>query len=790
MMKNFVLLAIAGVFSAASAVELPVDNSLMYNKKAAGFVEVKFNRSTRLESLRTLKPARNFIKRISAAYFTCGQWNVHSLPKKSDGTDHVPAGFNKLEKFDFKNPATAVTIRNEHFLIERKCSLLPDSAIFKYEGTWESLQDNYIESFFISFSPEKEFTKVYLLRGNEKIGTTRRDRHNPVQGDVMICTDESGRNGFAVIVDHSLYADKNMGAFFRWNSVHLPGFCNRNLKKGDKIPLTVYFALFNDSDPVTAANEARKKIFGEDISKSVRRPDPRPQVTTGKRLAANAGTVFWRMAPELLPAESPLPSAECGKWQISGAGNEFIAEELVVTPAKKLKNFKIKLNDFVSADGKKLSADKFAVESIVSIPRNAPLNSCSVSGEYADRLLRTIPAELEANKHNGFLISGKIPAKTPAGIYQGSVEISADGMAQTLPLAIRVYGFTLPEQAAYYGDFLISGPYADKFSKDKAAAGEFCKKDVAFLRIHPALSCGVFYDKNGKLTSNAAWNIKQEFKKYNGTQRFRVHGSFRCTKFRNLKDMSPELDAAMSMFADAVQRAFEPAGLIDKVLWQIGDECHIADKLKSQIHYSRISKKAAPKLRTFATINGFNPRIKELVEVSDIIAPHMDIFFKCIKDKMDISNKEIWIYDNDFMTGGIRLSKVRGVAWKSFDGGISGYHQWSVNAWVKDWRPGDDYSGCIYYPPEDGIDALPQRSMRMVNFALTVGDYDYLVILKNLIKKAGDTGTAAAAQKELDRIVKTVSPAWHEQTSEYGTIENAKAQIAGMIESMLKADKK
>ena len=104
MMKKFASLAIAGVFSAISAAELPVDNSLMYNRKAAGFVEVKFNRSTRLESLRTLKPARNFIKRVSAAYFTCGQWNIHSLPKKNDGVDHVPAGFNKLEKFDFRNP--------------------------------------------------------------------------------------------------------------------------------------------------------------------------------------------------------------------------------------------------------------------------------------------------------------------------------------------------------------------------------------------------------------------------------------------------------------------------------------------------------------------------------------------------------------------------------------------------------------------------------------------------------------------------------------------------------------
>ena len=772
-----------------AAVEVPGDNRLMYNKKAAGFVEFKFNRSTRIESLRTLNPSRSFVKRVSTAYFSCGQWNIHSLPKKNDGVDHVPAGFNKLEKFEFRNPQTTVVIRNEHFLITRKVSILPDSAIFKYEGTWEAQQDNYLGSFFVGFTPAESMKKCFLLKGDEKIGFTAGERFNPPNGDVMVYTDESGRNGFAVLIDQSLYAKDSMGAHFRYKAVSLPGVCGHNIKKGEKISFAIYLALFNDSDPAAAVKEAQKRIFGEDISKSLARPLPRPQVSTGKVLRSDSGNVFWRMAPEMLAGESKLPAENCAKWQVAAAGNEFFAEKLVITPGKELKNLQIKFTDFTGDNGKKIAGRHLTSEYVNAIPRHVPLHNSCVAGEYGDRLLRTIPASLAAGKHHEFLISGRIPAKTAPGVYQGMVEITADGMSQKLPLSLKIHNFTLPAKSAYYADFLVSGPYADRFTKDKAAAARFCRGDLVKLRLHPAVSVNVFFDENGNVKGNPVAVLKEIFKE-TGPQRFRIYGSFRCSKFSKLKPMSPEMDKSMTTFAKAVQSAFEKDGLAGDILWQIGDECHLADKLQEQIHYHKLTREAAPGLKRFSTINGFNPRVMELVKESDILAPHMDIFFRCIKEKMDVSGKEIWIYDNDFMTGGIELSKVRGVAWKSFRFGISGYHQWSVNAWVKDWRPGDDYSGCIYYPPQEGIDEKPQRSMRLVNFALCVSDYDYLVILNDLIKAKAGTAEAKAAQAELDRILNEITPTWHEQSTDYRKIEAGRMKIAGLIESLQKVEKK
>lgn len=784
MKKVFYLACLPVLLTASSTAELPENNRLMYNKHASGYVEVKFNRSTRFESLRTLKPERTFIQSIQTAYFSAGAWNIHSLPQKNDGVDHVPAGFNKLEKFEFRNPETTVIIRNRDFLITRKFSILKDSSIFKYTGEWKCLQENYLGNFFISFTPGKSFTKVFYYKQGKFHERDKESRYNMPQGEAMLYTDDSGKNGFIFLVDQSLYANQETGAFFRRNGVSLPGYCSRALKKGETIPLTVYFALFNDTDPEKALQAARKRIFGSETAKSLPRPLPRPVVTTGKILNTSAAGSFWRLGCELLPAESPLPRQKCSSWQISGAGNEFIAEQLVFTPSQKVKSFDMKLSDFIRKDGKKLSAGTFNIEYIRSIPRHSAGHSVAVAGEYSDRLLRKLPRQLLPRKHYGFLISGRIPAGTAPGIYQGRVTLKTDGSTHKLPLTLKIHNFSLPAQPAWYADFLI-GSYADHFTKNKKAAAQFCKKDLVALRLQPAISVHVFFDKNGKLKNAPIWAVKQQFK-LTGPQRFRIYGTFRCGKFPKLKHMSPEMDAAMAMFARVTQQAFKPAGLTDKVLWQIGDECHLLDKLKSQIHYSKLTGEAAPELRRFATINGFNPMIKELIRHTDILVPHSAILFKCIKGKIDLKGKEIWTYDNEFMCSGVRFSKVRAMAWKGFKYGISGYHQWNVNAWVKNWRPGDDYSGTIYYPPEEKIDTHPQRSMRLVNFALTVSDYDYLALLQKLIRENAGTPAAAAAAGKLTALVNGISPEWHFQTREYSKIETARERVAALIISLQK----
>ena len=101
MKKVFYLACLPVLLTASSTAELPENNRLMYNKHASGYVEVKFNRSTRFESLRTLKPERTLIQSIQTAYFSAGAWNIHSLPQKNEKITEAPRSLGDSFLFPF-----------------------------------------------------------------------------------------------------------------------------------------------------------------------------------------------------------------------------------------------------------------------------------------------------------------------------------------------------------------------------------------------------------------------------------------------------------------------------------------------------------------------------------------------------------------------------------------------------------------------------------------------------------------------------------------------------------------
>ena len=175
----------------------------------------------------------------------------------------------------------------------------------------------------------------------------------------------------------------------------------------------------------------------------------------------------------------------------------------------------------------------------------------------------------------------------------------------------------------------------------------------------------------------------------------------------------------------------------------------------------------------------------ELIRHTDIIVPHTDIFFTRIKPNIDLNGKEIWTYDNSFMNTGIRQNIVRGIAWRSARFGFRGYHQWCVNAWPRHWTPGFDNSGCVYYAAL-GRETVPQRSLRLVNFALGISDFDYVEILRNEIRRTKDRKAAAAAENELNNILWKMLPCWRDQPENYRIMEQARNRIGDLIESLRK----
>ena len=96
---------------------------------------------------------------------------------------------------------------------------------------------------------------------------------------------------------------------------------------------------------------------------------------------------------------------------------------------------------------------------------------------------------------------------------------------------------------------------------------------------------------------------------------------------------------------------------------------------------------------------------------------------------------------------------------------------------------GFDNSGCVYYAPL-GKETVPQRSLRLINFALGISDFDYVKILRDEIRTAKDRKAADAAEKELNGILLKLIPDWRDQPADYRTMDQARTRIGDLIESL------
>ena len=761
---------IAILFAAVSqfvlnAADPPDKNLWCYNKLAAGYLEAKTNRSLFFNELKMSSVKGAMLTKVFPTYFSCGAWNLHTVPKKDDGHDHVPAGFNQFKSISYKNPAVGFVVENPNFVLTRKYSLLPDSSIFKLEFEWLSKRVNYVDTMAVFYSPAKKYQPKTEL------------------GNAMIYTDETGRTGFAVFADQSFYKEQKFGAVMRDKRVSLPGYTKIAIPKDAVIRLTVYIALFNDTDPAAALEQAKAKAFGKDTDRAVFNWKPASEISTSSLIKQDGKAAVWRLASESAVEKGFVPAGPAQPWKLSAAGNEFIADQLAITPAQELTQFKIKIGDFKGPDNAVLPGNIFRLEAVSAVPHLFPGNAEGTYGDTMDRLLTVLPEKLTTGINQVFLLSGRIPAGQKPGEYVSEIRIESKEYSASVPLTLKVRNFSLPEEPAFYCDFLISGGnWANKFSKTPKEDAKYIKEDLLPLRIHPAYSINVYTTKAGKLGNDPGKDILKKFAA-DGKQRFRINGAYRCNRFSKLKPCSPEMDKAMTDFAVASQQALEKYNLTDRSLWQLGDECHVPKYLKMQIHYSKLTGKVAPKLRRFATINGFNPLVEELIRHTDIIVPQSEIYFNKIKDQMDLTGKEIWTYDNSFVTVGIRPAVIRGIAWRSFRFGFTGYHQWSVNAWSKNWKPGVDNSGCIYYAPLDA-EVKPQRSLRLVNFALGISDYDYLTLLRDEIRSCKDRKAAAAAEKELQEIVTDMIPDSWSQPAAYRKMESGRIRLGDLIEKL------
>ncbi len=766
--------------------DLPQDNPVLDNGKARAYIDSR-HLSLRLKNVTAAGAEKQVIASVYPTYFGYGTWNLFQLNTKKLIEDQEEPGFNKLEAFEVRKDASgnvrevSNTVANPHFRCKRTFSLLPGQPVFKMDLEWVSLKDNFVQSFGIQATYEKEFSKLVFVHNGERKEIPAGGRYEVPFLKWSSRTDETGRNGAVVMIDNRPYAELTQGPLFtQYGGVSFPGNQHRLIGKGETFRATIYVIPFRDADPVEVAAAAEKTIFGE-----AGNPEHvwtnRVKPTTGRILKKSTDAVYWRAGIEHVLSDSELPDQAVAAWELTGAANESIHEQLVVTASRNLPEMTVEIGEFRSSDGGVIPAGNVKVSYPKAFTAYLQTTAVSFSGECPD-LLDTIPhRELAAGTNYACIFSLKIPADTKAGVYNGHITVAGE----KLPLAVRVRDFRLPDYPAFRADFLMWGDqYTTEKNRLPLAAYE---KDMRSLRISPGFSSTLVYDADGKVTGNTASAVRNAVLKEHDTS-FRIYGVFAQRKFsKQYKMRSPEMDRAMIQFAEVAEKTLKEAGVIDKLLWQHGDETHNEEQLKTQIHYASLTKETAPAIPIFTTINGWHGRIPELVKVCDIMAFHSEIYFNCVKDRMDLAGKEVWQYDNDYMRATAPSAAVRGIMWRAFRQGFKGYHHWGTMSWPKNYtfEYSSNYCGVIYYPPMQDQKS-PLRSSRLLNFAAGVADYDYLVLLQNEISRLENHPEAVAAGKELDAMLNRLLPDQWSLNPGYSGILDGRERIGDLIEKLRK----
>ncbi len=129
------------------------------------------------------------------------------------------------------------------------------------------------------------------------------------------------------------------------------------------------------------------------------------------------------------------------------ARNEREAAQLVIRPTKPLDDFRIACSALAGTNGAELAASQIEILHVMYLDVAQATDRASKKGLWPDPLLPIAGAlNLKADFNHAFWIRVFVPSNAPAGTYRGKVTLRAKDLESSVPLALTVYDFTLPDR--------------------------------------------------------------------------------------------------------------------------------------------------------------------------------------------------------------------------------------------------------------------------------------------------------------------------------------------------------
>lgn len=170
--------------------------------------------------------------------------------------------------------------------------------------------------------------------------------------------------------------------------------------------------------------------------------------------------LWWCEGTYKVSRERPAVVAKEGQLSpvsLSAARNEFEPCQIVLTPKRDIKGLRARALDLTGPGDARISAGNVEICSVWYHYVERPTDAAGCQGWWPDALPPLDePIDLTAGQNQPLWVTVKVPADARAGLYSGAIELAAEGFQATVPVELRVWDFTLPEEPSITSAFGLS----------------------------------------------------------------------------------------------------------------------------------------------------------------------------------------------------------------------------------------------------------------------------------------------------------------------------------------------
>ncbi len=461
---------------------------------------------------------------------------------------------------------------------------------------------------------------------------------------------------------------------------------------------------------------------------------------------------------------------QSGPVTLSAARNEYESGQFAVY-AEMTGEITLAASPLTHEDGKtRLPADTLRLRPVDAVPikGNTPDAESIITRkapcDMPDILRETSTFPLQKGTAKGVWVTVFVPKTAKPGLYNATITVTGGDVKATLPLKLKVFTFTLPEERHLWVTnwFLVSNfakyhkveiwsedfwPVLEKYFRNMAAHRQNVilaewvpngglvratrKKDgswhVDFSRLERYLSLA---EKCGVCERIEFWygaSIRNQKVTY-------VAGY--CFDEASGKSITVPLDQWFEPTLAALEKWLIKTKRIDKAMIHIADEPQPSDVPSWREASARLHE-AAPKIKRIDAIEGVH--FTDALEVWVPKLSHFDRWRDAYEARR--AHGEFWYYICCHPTGihypnrlmDLPATRVHALHWVNYSEDLCGYLHWGLNFWpvspfgspTTNYCPGDSHT--IYPGPLDSIRWEIERE--------SIEDYEYLVLLENLTAK-------------------------------------------------------